>query len=128
MLSAMVYILLIYSRDFANMIDFQKELVETHLETKRLSDENSRLANLDSLTDLPNRRQFFATLHELLHRAERHKKRFVVGLVDLDGFKSVNDLYGHVTGDKVLIESGRRMQRLCGDAVFLARLGGDEFG
>ena len=126
---AMVHILLIYSRDFTNLIDFQKELVAQHRETKRLSDENLRLANLDSLTDLPNRRQFFAKLHELLNRRRRrHKKRFVVGLIDLDGFKSVNDLYGHVTGDRLLVESGRRMQSLCGDAVFLARLGGDEFG
>jgi diguanylate cyclase (GGDEF)-like protein len=125
---AMVHILLIYSRDFTNLIDFQKELVAQHRETKRLSDENLRLANLDSLTDLPNRRQFFAKLHELLNRTGGAERRFVVGLIDLDGFKSVNDLYGHVTGDRLLVESGRRMQSLCGDAVFLARLGGDEFG
>jgi diguanylate cyclase (GGDEF)-like protein len=126
--AAMTYVMFLYSRDFANMIDFQKELVETHLETKRLNDENSQLANLDTLTDLPNRRQFFTTLQEVLQRADARGQRFVVGLVDLDGFKSVNDLYGHSAGDKVLIESGRRMQAQCGDAVFLARLGGDEFG
>jgi diguanylate cyclase (GGDEF)-like protein len=126
--AAMVYILLAHSRDFAMLIDFQRELVETHLESKRLGDENLRLANLDSLTRLPNRRQFFATLNELLDRAKHADHRFVVGLVDLDGFKSVNDLYGHLAGDKLLIEAGRRMQEALGGAAFLARLGGDEFG
>jgi diguanylate cyclase (GGDEF)-like protein len=126
--AAMVYILLIHSRDFANMIDFQRELVETNLETKRLSDENLRLANLDNLTDLPNRRQFFTRLHELLQRASCGNTRFVVGLIDLDGFKFVNDVYGHTIGDKLLIEAGRRMQEICDESTFLARLGGDEFG
>jgi diguanylate cyclase (GGDEF)-like protein len=126
--AAMVHILLIHSRDFANMIDFQKKLVETNLETKRLSDENLRLANLDSLTDLPNRRQFFTRLHELLQRASCGNNRFVVGLIDLDGFKSVNDGYGHIMGDRVLIEASRRMQEICDERTFLARLGGDEFG
>ena len=126
--AAMVYVLITYSRDFANMIDFQKKLVETHTETQRLSDENLRLANLDSLTDLPNRRQFFTRLHELVQRASCDNKRFVVGLIDLDGFKSVNDVFGHTIGDKLLIEAGRRMQDICGETIFLARLGGDEFG
>jgi diguanylate cyclase (GGDEF)-like protein len=126
--AAMVYILITYSRDFANMIDFQKKLVETHTETKRLSDENLRLANLDSLTDLPNRRQFFTRLHELVQRASCDNTRFVIGLIDLDGFKSVNDVFGHTAGDRLLIEAGRRMQDICGETIFLARLGGDEFG
>ena len=57
----MIYILLVFSRDFANMIDFQRGLVESQKE-------NSRLANTDSLTGLPNRRQFFSTLEETLAR------------------------------------------------------------
>jgi diguanylate cyclase (GGDEF)-like protein len=125
---AMVYVLLIYARDFANLINFQKELIETHRESQRLSDENLRLANLDSLTDLPNRRQFFVRLSETLRRRASTGKRFAVGMIDLDGFRAVNDLYGHVAGDRVLVESGRRMQAICAPAIFLARLGGDEFG
>jgi len=119
--TAMVYILFIFSRDFANMIDFQKELRASHMEI-------TRLANLDSLTDLPNRRQFFSRLHELLSRAGGDKKRFVVGVVDLDGFKSVNDLYGHTAGDSVLVEAGRRMRDISDASIGFSRLGGDEFG
>jgi diguanylate cyclase (GGDEF)-like protein len=125
---AIVHILLTHSRDFASMITFQTELAKKHLETLRLADENSRLANLDALTDLPNRRQFFANLNERLRLAASQRKRFVVGLVDLDGFKPVNDVYGHVAGDQVLVETGRRLEDICGDATLLARLGGDEFG
>ena len=125
---AMVYIVLTHSRDFANMINFQKELAEKHLETLRLAAENFRLANLDALTELPNRRQFFANLHELMGLAARDDKRFVVGIIDLDGFKSVNDVYGHVIGDQVLVETGRRLKTIFDESVSLARLGGDEFG
>jgi diguanylate cyclase (GGDEF)-like protein len=125
---AMVYIVLTHSRDFANMINFQRELGEKHLETLRLAAENFRLANLDVLTELPNRRQFFASLRELLSLAARDDKRFVVGIIDLDGFKSVNDVYGHVIGDQVLVETGRRLKDIFDESVSLARLGGDEFG
>ena len=125
---AMVYVLIIYSRDFATMVNFQQQLVATHLETQRLSNENLRLANLDSLTDLPNRRLFFTKLEEALASASSAGLRFVVGLVDLDGFKAVNDVYGHTTGDRLLVEAGRRMLLACDESVFLARLGGDEFG
>ena len=124
----MVYIVLTHSRDFANMINFQRELAEKHLETLRLAAENFRLANLDVLTELPNRRQFFANLHDLLSLSARDDKRFVVGVIDLDGFKSVNDVYGHVMGDQVLVETGRRLKDIFDESVSLARLGGDEFG
>jgi diguanylate cyclase (GGDEF)-like protein len=120
-LAAMVYILIVFWRDFANMIVFQKALAASHLE-------NVRLANIDSLTDLPNRRQFFSTLSELLSRAGADERRFVVGVVDLDGFKSVNDLYGHSAGDRVLVEAGRRMREISDETIAFSRLGGDEFG
>ena len=119
--AAMVYILLVFSRDFEIMVEFQKKLGASHLEI-------SRLANLDSLTQLPNRRHFFARLHELLSRTAATERPFVVGVVDLDGFKSVNDLYGHRSGDLILAEAGRRLTEISEDTVLFARLGGDEFG
>src|SRR6478752_743823 len=118
---AMIYILIIWSGQFAAMVTGQ-------IETRRLSNENFRLANVDSLTDLPNRRQFFHRLSVLAEQARTANHRFVVGVLDLDGFKAVNDLYGHGVGDRVLKETGQRLLELSGDTQFIARLGGDEFG
>ena len=117
---AMIIILFVCSRDFAR-------LVASQAETRRLSDENMRVANLDSLTGLPNRRWFFACLEQRHKVAARNDTPFAVGIIDLDGFKPVNDTYGHATGDKVLAEVGQRLSDVCGENVSLARLGGDEF-
>ncbi|WP_295556677.1 EAL domain-containing protein [uncultured Hyphomicrobium sp.] len=118
---AMLTILVINHQTFARMIDAQDQ-------TLALSNENLRLANLDSLTDLPNRRAFFAQLDEALESARANNTRLAVGVIDLDGFKPVNDLYGHSTGDRLLVAVGKRLASLFGgDDMFLSRLGGDEF-
>ncbi|NTF59584.1 EAL domain-containing protein [Agrobacterium rhizogenes] len=116
----MLVILLVYYRDFTRM-------VEAQVRTEALSNENFRLANLDSLTALPNRRAFFSHLAEAFAEAQANGHRLAVGIVDLDGFKPVNDLYGHGIGDKLLYEVGQRLAGLCPQNVHLARLGGDEF-
>jgi diguanylate cyclase (GGDEF)-like protein len=116
---AMMFILQANYRDFARMVDGRTSL-------KALSNENFRLANLDSLTGLPNRRQFFAQLDEEFAAARAQGYRLAVGVLDLDGFKPVNDIYGHAVGDKLLIAVGERLADACGEA-HVARLGGDEF-
>ncbi len=128
---AMVTVLFIYYRDFADLVASRKSLLAEQAATQALSDENFRLANLDSLTDLPNRRRFFSELTHAFAEAERDGTRLAVGIIDLDGFKPINDTYGHTVGDRVLIEAGRRIRDVCetrGAQVHLARLGGDEFG
>jgi diguanylate cyclase (GGDEF)-like protein len=137
--ATMIVILFIYSRDFARMVTAQQDLrrqqealTVQQSETQALSDENFRLANLDSLTGLTNRRHFFASIETLFAEASNDAqggvKTFAIGIVDLDGFKPVNDTYGHQTGDRVLVEVGRRLTEVCGADVKLSRLGGDEFG
>jgi diguanylate cyclase (GGDEF)-like protein len=129
---AMVTVLFIYYRDFADLVASRKSLIAQQAATQALSDENFRLANLDSLTELPNRRRFFAELARAFAEARDNGTRLAVGIIDLDGFKPVNDTYGHTVGDRVLIEAARRIREACeGFAerpVHLARLGGDEFG
>jgi len=117
----MLVILMINYRDFTRMVDAQ-------LRTEALGNENLRLANLDSLTDLPNRRAFFAHLDLSFEAAATSGGRLAVGIMDLDGFKPVNDLYGHAAGDRLLVEVGQRLGALCTPKnIHLSRLGGDEF-
>ncbi|WP_027525795.1 bifunctional diguanylate cyclase/phosphodiesterase [Bradyrhizobium sp. Ec3.3] len=129
---ALITVLFIYYRDFADLVASRKSLLAQQAATQALSDENFRLANLDSLTELPNRRRFFAELANAFGDAERRQIRLAVGIIDLDGFKPINDNYGHTVGDRVLIEAGRRIREVCegfgAHHVEFARLGGDEFG
>jgi diguanylate cyclase (GGDEF)-like protein len=89
--------------------------------------EASNLARHDPLTGLPNRRFFLERLDECL-RNSNNTQRTAVLMLDLDGFKMVNDMHGHAAGDRVLSEFANRVSVILrGDAV-LARIGGDEFG
>ncbi len=96
----------------------------------RLSAENARLANLDALTGLPNRRYFLRQIDMMTAGTDEDGEcpPFAVGLIDLDRFKPVNDLYGHVVGDRLLAELGQRLLAINDDRLVIARLGGDEFG
>jgi diguanylate cyclase (GGDEF)-like protein len=124
----MTYILQRNYHDFAALVVSQRELLLRQAETQRLSDENDRLANLDSLTQLPNRRRFLADLDRALDRARKAQSRLALTLIDLDGFKGVNDLHGHAAGDLLLKEVGERLLAIAGPDISVARLGGDEFG
>jgi diguanylate cyclase (GGDEF)-like protein len=132
---AMIIILLGHYRDFRQLHESrqvlliqQEALQEQNKAMQALSDENLRLANLDSLTMLANRRSFFQMLETAFDRASKDGERLVVGVIDLDGFKPVNDMYGHAAGDKVLIEISARLATLCDQNLSVYRLGGDEFG
>lgn len=96
-------------------------------ERKVAEDQLKRLAHFDFLTGLPNRSRFDGALKEAIQRARRHKASFAVLFIDLDGFKPVNDTYGHETGDRLLQEITRRLQGRLRKSDIIARLGGDEF-
>jgi diguanylate cyclase (GGDEF)-like protein len=81
----------------------------------------------DPLTRLPNRDATFGRLEEALLSAARHNARVAVFYVDLDGFKAINDQYGHAVGDVTLLEVARRMQATLRRDELIGRLGGDEF-
>ncbi len=96
-------------------------------EKKRLEEEIHYLAYHDPLTHLPNRMLFRDRVQQAIAQAQRNQSKLAVMFIDLDGFKAVNDMHGHSSGDSLLEQVAERM-RLCvrsGDTV--ARLGGDEF-
>lgn len=96
-------------------------------ERKTLEDRLAHLAFHDPLTGLPNRTLFGRCLAETLERPRQGRKATAVLFVDLDGFKLVNDSYGHETGDRLLIEVGQRLRTCLRPIDTLARFGGDEF-
>ncbi len=125
---AMIAILSRHYREFVDLIGAQRALIAQNAQTQKLSDENHRLANLDTLTELPNRRRFLEELSLRLDSSRGNPAGFVVGMVDLDGFKPVNDSFGHAIGDKLLIQVAGRLSEFPCDRFLVARLGGDEFG
>jgi diguanylate cyclase (GGDEF)-like protein/putative nucleotidyltransferase with HDIG domain len=84
-------------------------------------------ATTDYLTGLPNARSLFLHLTQELARCRRAGNSVAVLVCDLDGFKQVNDRYGHVEGDKVLRELGAQLKEACRGYDYVARMGGDEF-
>ena len=81
----------------------------------------------DPLTGLVNRRRLVSVLSDLIASRRDSDRSFAVLFFDLDGFKEVNDTYGHEAGDRVLIEVARRMRRTARDYDVIARIAGDEF-
>src|ERR1700688_1814889 len=105
-------------------------LIKTHEDVTDRRQTESRMAHMayhDGRTDLPNRAAFLQALSQMIEACEGTGEEFAVLSLDLDGLKEVNDVFGHATGDKLLIEVARRIQASARGGV-VARLSGDEFG
>src|SRR6266481_2638056 len=105
-------------------------LIKTHEDVTDRRQTESRMAHMayhDGLTDLPNRAAFLQALAQMIEACAGTGEALAVLCLDLDGLKEVNDVFGHATGDKLLIEVARRIQAAARGGV-VARLSGDEFG
>ena len=85
------------------------------------------MAHYDVLTNLPNRVLLADNLSHAMVRCQRHNQSLAVACMDLDGFKAVNDTYGHDVGDELLITVSQRIKDTLGEDDILARIGSDEF-
>jgi diguanylate cyclase (GGDEF)-like protein len=85
----------------------------------------NQLAHHDQLTNMPNRRAFLDALNRLHKR--RPGRPVAVAMIDLNGFKPINDTYGHAAGDQLLVSAGQSLTAIAGSDGMVARLGGDEF-
>ncbi len=94
---------------------------------KTLELQLQQYANYDTLTGLPNRRVFYERLERLVADKDRENGKVALLYIDLDGFKTINDTYGHEAGDEVLVTVGTRLGQFISGSNFVARLGGDEF-
>ena len=100
---------------------------QVRYERSKAEERIRHLAYYDSLTDLPNRTLFQNRLEMAVANAHRVGAPLSVLIMDLDGFKDINDTMGHLMGDAVLREIGRRLQAAVRESDTVARLGGDEF-
>ncbi|WJH35068.1 sensor domain-containing diguanylate cyclase [Paenibacillus sp. CC-CFT747] len=96
-------------------------------ELKRLEDELTRHATTDELTGVLNRRQGMLLLQKEMEESERTRRGFVLGFVDINGLKQVNDRYGHAEGDDLIATASGVVQQHLRPGEFLFRFGGDEF-
>lgn len=96
-------------------------------EEKQRWDRLRYLAEFDELTGLANRSQFQSRLSELCEAQDPGRRGGALLLIDLDGFKEVNDSLGHAAGDACLREAAERLADVCREAIIVARVGGDEF-
>ena len=96
-------------------------------ERKKAERSLKKLALTDSLTGLDNRYSLMKSLEHSLLRQHRENSTLAFMMLDLDGFKQVNDSYGHPTGDALLIEVGKKLKKYFRASDIIARVGGDEF-
>lgn len=96
-------------------------------ELRRVERELEHRANHDALTALPNRRRFGELLGAALAEGERAEVPLAVLYIDLNGFKAINDAFGHPAGDRVLAEAARRLSAGLREGDSVSRIGGDEF-
>jgi diguanylate cyclase (GGDEF)-like protein len=96
-------------------------------ERKRVEESTRMLAYHDTLTGLPNRALFYDRLRQAIALGKRSGQRFAVLYLDLDGYKAVNDEWGHDAGDQLLKSAAQRVRGVLRESDTVARMGGDEF-
>jgi len=114
-------------QDITRRKEYEHHIRKQAQELRIANEQLDRLAHIDSLTNLYNRRAFTARLNEELRRADRGNKALSLIMIDIDDFKSYNDTYGHPEGDILLQQISNVMQGSIRTSDIAARIGGEEF-
>ena len=101
--------------------------MQTSFGTSQASRQTSDLALTDPLTGLGNHRRFVDKVDRLIRERSEDPAPFTVGILDLDGFKPINDLFGHKAGDDILVQVAMRLRAAMDAQAAVARIGADEF-
>jgi len=114
--------------ELANLnLDLESQVLERTRELQEAIKHAEHQARTDVLTGLNNRRAFFEYAEGIDAQARRYKHSYVVAMVDVDHFKSVNDTWGHDIGDVVLVSIGNVISKMCRETDIIGRIGGEEF-
>ena len=113
--------------DAPRLVDLILPLLAVALNSALAHRRLEKLATLDPLTGLYNRRFGLVRLHEEFSRSIRSKLPLAVAMIDIDHFKSINDTYGHIVGDRVLVRVAQAIRRTLREGDVLVRFGGEEF-
>lgn len=116
-----------FSRDHLRILNAISAKLSNSIENALKYQAAETTATTDYLTGLPNARSLFERLEEELGRCRRSGEALELLVCDLNGFKTVNDRYGHLEGNRVLREVGTRLRENCREYDYVARMGGDEF-
>ncbi|URZ03069.1 histidine kinase N-terminal 7TM domain-containing diguanylate cyclase [Clostridium felsineum] len=119
--------IMITFKDITEIKVIEDNLKFVNSKYRKTADKLYKIANFDPLTRIANRRLFFENIKQKIKQYEQTGKDFGVIFMDLNGFKPINDKFGHNIGDKALIESVCRLKLCTYDEDVLARMGGDEF-
>lgn len=109
--------------DITNFVSMHTDITEIKDTQKRME----QLANYDLLTGLPNKTLLRDRIKQSILISNRNRKKTAIIMIDLDGFKEINDAFGHETGDELLVKVGQRLRNCLRTSDTVARLGGDEF-
>ncbi|MBT0730398.1 EAL domain-containing protein [Rosenbergiella nectarea subsp. apis] len=123
----MFTLIILGSNLFGAMIESQLRVSRMATKLKQRNEELRQMAMHDPLTNLANRTLFEDKLNDYIQSAKYSASSFSLLYMDLDGFKMVNDAYGHDIGDKLLVEVAKRLNAAVNPSDILARVGGDEF-
>lgn len=116
-----------FSMDALWMIEFFRQGFGLALHNAVIHNQMQQMAALDALTGALDRRFGMTRLSEEYARAKRSETPLAVMMLDLDHFKQINDVYGHLIGDKVLVESVKKIRRILRESDAIVRFGGEEF-
>lgn len=112
--------------DQENAEEYAAMLAELDLLRRKIV-ELEQLADTDTLTPLANRRAFLRAVDRAIRLADRHQTQTALAFLDVDGLKAINDAYGHITGDVVLLHISERLRSAFRATDLAARVSGDEF-
>ena len=116
-----------YNSQYISLIQKFKRFTENHLELINTKNQLKKLAEIDPLTSVYNRRAFFVKAESELNRSIRYNHPLSILLFDVDNLKKINDTYGHQMGDEILITFARKVSSLLRESDIFGRYGGDEF-